>query len=81
MYVLGVMTTFHAKKVPQIAIEEYAERIALYLRCEDPIYLVVLIYIDRIVAHNPAFFITTMNVHRYSTAAIGQTYTRLLGGC
>jgi hypothetical protein len=58
------VTSFHTKKVPAISISEYLERFALYLPCEEAVYIVALIYIDRLVAYHPTIFITGTNVHR-----------------
>ena len=64
---LEFQTKLDAKKVPSISIKDYIERLAKYLNCEDPTFIIALMYIDRIVCGNPGFFVTSLNVHRYSS--------------
>ena len=60
-------TKLNAKKVPSVSIKDYIDRLAKYLNCENPIFIIALLYIDRIVCGNPGFFVTSLNVHRYSS--------------
>ncbi len=58
------ITGFHHKKVPQVTIRRYLERIVKYSQCSGECYILSLVYLDRLVQQNPTFFISSFNIHR-----------------
>lgn len=39
---------FHAKKLPSISIKDYLKRFAQFSECQDYIFVIVLIFLDRL---------------------------------
>ena len=54
---------FFSKKIPNISIKSYLERILKYTKIADTTLILVLIYIDKLCEMNN-FIITSNNVHR-----------------
>lgn len=59
-----VVSVFHTSKPPQITIDKYLKRIVDYAYCSPECFILALIYLDRVVARNPKFFISSFNIHR-----------------
>eukprot|EP00826_Nyctotherus_ovalis_P010161 TRINITY_DN126_c0_g1_i2.p1 TRINITY_DN126_c0_g1~~TRINITY_DN126_c0_g1_i2.p1 ORF type:complete len:173 (-),score=20.14 TRINITY_DN126_c0_g1_i2:160-678(-) len=61
---------FNSKELPPISLGNYVERANKYICCEDPIYIIVFLYIDRLVERHPRFLINSFNAHRLIFTAI-----------
>eukprot|EP00826_Nyctotherus_ovalis_P016728 TRINITY_DN14858_c0_g1_i5.p1 TRINITY_DN14858_c0_g1~~TRINITY_DN14858_c0_g1_i5.p1 ORF type:complete len:160 (-),score=28.25 TRINITY_DN14858_c0_g1_i5:279-758(-) len=61
---------FNAKQVPDISIEEFLERFAVYLQTDPSTYVAAYVLIERLVKKIPGASITLLNVHRLLVAAI-----------
>ena len=59
-----IHTRFNARKVPATSISTYITRIVENLECDSAVYIAALIFIDRVVARNPSFLVSSLNVHR-----------------
>lgn len=57
-------THFTSTEIPSISFSDYIQRIFRYVNCSDSIYVVVLIYIDRIVSRYHSFIVNSRNVFR-----------------
>lgn len=55
---------FHSVRVPKVSLSSYASRIQKYFRCTDECFVLCLVYIDRIVKHNPDIQVTDLSCHR-----------------
>jgi hypothetical protein len=60
----GQKTCFHSVKLPKVSLCSYASRIHKYFRCTDECFVLCLVYIDRIVKHNPDVQVTDLTCHR-----------------
>jgi hypothetical protein len=60
---IPVLGSFDSSQVPQISMYDYLERLRAFAKSETSI-VVALIYIDRILAADPNFTVTDINVHR-----------------
>ncbi len=56
---------FYAKTPPPISITEYIHRATRYIKCDDAVLIVALMYIDRVVSRNPEFMVCSCNIHRF----------------
>ena len=65
----GVVTRFHAAKIPKISVADYVSRIYAYARCSDSCIVLALIYLDRLVQKNQHVSLCRLNVHRYGFEA------------
>lgn len=41
-------TRFHAVSVPTVSVHDYLRRIAKYAHCSDSVFIVALVYLDRV---------------------------------
>lgn len=57
-------SSFQSVRVPNISLSGYASRIHEYFRCTGECFVLCLIYIDRIVKHNPHTQVTDLTCHR-----------------
>jgi len=57
-------TKFHAKKLPSISIRDYLKRFAQFSECQDYIFVIVLIFLDRLGEKIEDFGLDTLNAHR-----------------
>merc|ERR1712070_130918 len=55
--------------IPDITIEDYVERIQTYSKCSASVYVVAMIYIDRLI-EGQGLVVTHLNVHRLFITAI-----------
>lgn len=62
-------TIFHAIQPPNISIKDYLARIAKYSNCDETIFILSLIYIDRLMQNNPTYSLDILNIHRYIIAS------------
>eukprot|EP01095_Lingulamoeba_sp_RSL-Kostka_P004471 TRINITY_DN1571_c0_g1_i1.p1 TRINITY_DN1571_c0_g1~~TRINITY_DN1571_c0_g1_i1.p1 ORF type:complete len:245 (+),score=27.00 TRINITY_DN1571_c0_g1_i1:83-736(+) len=62
-------TIFHAIQPPNISIKDYLVRIAKYSNCNETIFILSLIYIDRLMQNNPSYSLDILNIHRYIIAS------------
>lgn len=65
----GKPSRFDSAYVPEISIEEYVERIQTYSKCSACVYVVAMIYIDRLIEEQ-RMVVTQLNVHRLFITAI-----------
>jgi len=52
------------QRVPSISILRFVQRLFKYLPCTKEMYVVALVFIDRVIAYNPGMCVTASNVHR-----------------
>lgn len=57
-------TYFHAEKPPSISIRQYLQRMAQYMKCSEEIYVLALIYLDRLTSKKKDFVINNHCIHR-----------------
>ena len=57
-------TAFNNTRQPVISIPDYVRRIAQYSKCDPSIFVMALIYIDRIVQKRVGFKLHYFNIHR-----------------
>ena len=62
------MTKFHGLRAPLIGLSDYLERIAVFSGCSSECFVLMLIYIDRLVTNN-SMQIDRLNVHRLTITA------------
>mmetsp|Transcript_32757 Transcript_32757/g.53130 ORF Transcript_32757/g.53130 Transcript_32757/m.53130 type:complete len:214 (-) Transcript_32757:581-1222(-) len=58
------LAAFYALRPPSIAIDSYLDRIFKYASCSSACFVLAMIYIERVIAREPSFTITSLNVHR-----------------
>jgi len=68
-----ILQCFNAKEAPEITIEEFLDRFAIYLKTDSSTYVVANILIERLIKLNPDLFITPLNIHRLLVTAITLT--------
>lgn len=66
----GKITSFHASKVPDISIKNYVERIGKYTGCSNECFVLLMIYLDRIVKINTDITLSLLCIHRLLITAI-----------
>ncbi|KJP87179.1 hypothetical protein AK88_03226 [Plasmodium fragile] len=66
----GKITSFHASKVPDISIKNYVERIGKYTGCSNECFVLLMIYLDRIVKINSDITLSLLCIHRLLITAI-----------
>ena len=59
-------SSFNSREVPPISFDDYIERANKYIECEEPIFVIIFLYIDRLVERHPRLLINSYNAHRYS---------------
>ena len=57
-------TPFHGAVPPAVSIEEYIKRVEKYAFCSDSVYVMTLVYIDRLQERNPEFVLNRFSIHR-----------------
>jgi hypothetical protein len=63
-------TPFHSPSPPPITIEHYVRRLARYSDCSPSIYIVVLVYLDRLQLAQPRLVVSSRCVYRLLVAAL-----------
>jgi hypothetical protein len=58
------VTPFHAKKLPSISLRAYIKRFADFSNCHDNVFVLALIFLDRLGEEVPDFSLDTFNVLR-----------------
>ena len=68
----SVDTTFSCPRAraPSIALLPFVQRVLRYLPATKELYIVALVYLDRVVALNRGITLTLLNVHRLFIAAV-----------
>ncbi|GAB66883.1 cyclin2 related protein, partial [Plasmodium cynomolgi strain B] len=66
----GKITSFHASKVPEISIKNYIQRIGKYTGCSNECFVLLIIYLDRIVKINTDITLSLLCIHRLLITAI-----------
>jgi hypothetical protein len=56
---------FHAKKLPSISIRNYLKRFAQFSECQDYIFVILLVFLDRLGEKVESFSLDTFNAHRF----------------
>jgi hypothetical protein len=64
------VTAFNSAQVPGIPLINYIERISKWSTCSGEAFFLALVYIDRMIKCNPAFLVTSLNVHRLALTGI-----------
>ncbi|CRH00480.1 cyclin, putative [Plasmodium relictum] len=60
----GRITSFHASKVPEISIKNYVERIGKYIGCSNECFVLLMIYVDRIIKLHKDITLSLLCIHR-----------------
>mmetsp|Transcript_12664 Transcript_12664/g.14991 ORF Transcript_12664/g.14991 Transcript_12664/m.14991 type:complete len:250 (+) Transcript_12664:185-934(+) len=66
----GEMTSFHSVCRPSISIGEYVRRIADFARCNPQVFILAIIYMDRIVRVDDTLIINHLTIHRLVLSAV-----------
>lgn len=61
--VLGKTTRFDSAYVPEISVEDYVERVQTYSKCSTSVYVIAMVYVDRLI-EGEGLVVTQLNVHR-----------------
>jgi len=64
------VTYFHALKAPEITIKSFLKRIEEKRCCSEQVFVVALIYIDRLLMSNHYFILNSLSVHRVIITSI-----------
>mmetsp|Transcript_18170 Transcript_18170/g.29853 ORF Transcript_18170/g.29853 Transcript_18170/m.29853 type:complete len:213 (-) Transcript_18170:264-902(-) len=64
------LAAFYALRPPSIAIDSYLDRIFKYASCSSACFVLAMIYIERVMARDPAFGITSLNIHRVMITSV-----------
>jgi hypothetical protein len=59
----SLLTKFQSSYVPEVAVEQYLERIRSYSRCSDACFIMSLVYLDKLI-EKQCLVLTSLNVHR-----------------
>ena len=62
------ITPFHSPIPSSYTIEQYLFRIANYTNCSGEVFILMLIYIDRMIQYNPGFVVNYFTIHRIMLA-------------
>lgn len=65
----GKTTRFDSAYVPEISIEDYVERVHSYSKCSPSVYVIAMVYIDRLI-EGEGLVVSQLNVHRLFITAI-----------
>lgn len=57
-------TLFHAKKLPSISLKDYMKRFGDYSNCHENVFVLALIFIDKLGEDVPDFCLDSFNIHR-----------------
>lgn len=60
----GKITSFHATTIPSISVNKYIERIGKYISCSNECYVLLIIYIDRIIKLHTDITLSLLCIHR-----------------
>ncbi|SCM25196.1 cyclin, putative [Plasmodium chabaudi chabaudi] len=66
----GKITTFHASQVPDISIKKYVERIGKYIGCSNECFVLLMIYLDRIIKIHKDITLSLLCIHRLIITAV-----------
>eukprot|EP00742_Colponemidia_sp_Colp-10_P005473 GILJ01005848.1.p1 GENE.GILJ01005848.1~~GILJ01005848.1.p1 ORF type:complete len:180 (+),score=23.07 GILJ01005848.1:84-623(+) len=58
------------EQVASISLHSYAVRLGQYMGCTREVFILAAVYIERLIACNPEFMLTSANVHRVLLAAV-----------
>lgn len=61
--IVGKTTRFDSAYVPKITVEDYVERVQTYSKCSASVYVIAMVYIDRLI-EGEGLVVTQLNVHR-----------------
>lgn len=64
------ISPFVSRRVPQISLKQYLQRISLYFQCSKACLVLGPIYIDRLHRMHPEFEINTYSIHRLLATSI-----------
>ena len=65
-----ISTSFHAGKTPSISIRQYINRMAQFMKCTEEIFVLALIYIDRVTTRKKDLVINGFCIHRLFLSAM-----------
>jgi hypothetical protein len=66
----ALVTLFDSVRAPAIGIGDYLQRIHKYFGATPQCFVIALVYIDRVLAGNREFKITSLNVHRLAITSV-----------
>jgi len=55
---------FQSVKLPSVSLKSYASRVHDYFSCTDEVFVLTMVYIDRIIKRKPDFQLTDLTCHR-----------------
>ncbi|SOV21388.1 cyclin [Plasmodium sp. DRC-Itaito] len=61
---VGKITSFHASKIPDISLKNYLERIGKYIGCSNECFVLLIIYLDRLIKINKDISLSLLCIHR-----------------
>lgn len=61
---LEFRSRFKSKTVPSVSLRDYVARMVKSLKNDEAIYIVALMFIDRLVSKNQSFLVNSLTVHR-----------------
>lgn len=63
------VTKFHASRPPSISVQDYLQRINRYSSCSQEVFILALIYIDKLIKES-TICLNNLNVHRILITAV-----------
>ncbi|KAI4837795.1 cyclin [Plasmodium brasilianum] len=66
----GKITSFHASKAPDISVKNYIERIGKYIGCSNECFVLLIIYLDRIIKIHKDITLSLLCIHRLIITAV-----------
>jgi len=63
------VTKFHASRPPSISVQDYLQRINRYSSCSQEVFILALIYIDKLIKES-SICLNNLNVHRILITAV-----------
>ncbi|SPJ09029.1 cyclin [Plasmodium sp. DRC-Itaito] len=61
---VGKITSFHASKIPDISLKNYIERIGKYIGCSNECFVLLIIYLDRLIKIHKDISLSLLCIHR-----------------
>ncbi|SOV11753.1 cyclin [Plasmodium sp. gorilla clade G2] len=61
---VGKITSFHASKIPDISLKNYIERIGKYIGCSNECFVLLIIYLDRLIKIHQDISLSLLCIHR-----------------
>jgi len=65
-----ISSIFNGKRIPQITVTKYLQRIRRFSNCHENTFIIALFYLQKLFAKHNTFILTKLNVHRLLISSI-----------